>query len=106
MQPKPIDSRHLLDIDAQKRTVEMEGIQHLRSVRGQKDHPADTDYDVIHDEAGRRNRDESARRFSRQPIEPPAATVPHEDEPAAPEPSEDVKKRVNGQKGTHLDIKA
>lgn len=100
MQPKPIDSRHILDIDAQKRLVDMEGIiQHLRSVRGNKEHPAETDYDIIHDEADRRNRERAAReivdRLKKARAEPP----PEE------EASENAKTPSNG-RGSHLDIEA
>jgi hypothetical protein len=106
MQPKPIDSRHLLDIDAQKRLVDMEGIEHLRSVREHKEHPAETDYDIIHDEAGRRNREETARQYIERLKK---ARVAHEKEtgtPAEDDASDDSAVLPNGQKGSHLDIKA
>jgi hypothetical protein len=106
MQPKPIDSRHILDIDAQKRLVDMEGIiQHLRSVRGNKEHPAETDYDIIHDEADRRNRERAAKeivqRLQHARAEPAGESSGHiEDTPG------DAKPLSNGRKGSHLDIEA
>lgn len=105
MQPKPIDSRHLLDIDAQKRLVDMEGIvQHLRSVREHKEHPAETDYDIVHDEAGRRNREETAEEFARRMTkareEAAAKKAAGEQAPA------DTTSSPDSQKGSHLDIEA
>ena len=105
MQPKPIDSRRLLDIDAQNRTVEMESIQHLRSLREHKEHPAETDYDIIHDEIGRRNRDESARRFVEELKR--ANDVREDDrEESAEENPRNEQKVPDGEKGSQLDIKA
>jgi hypothetical protein len=87
MQPKPIDSRHLLDIDRLRRVVDMEGFaEHLRAVREHKENPEETDYDVAHDEEGRGGRERTAR-----------------------QPGEAVKQKAaptNGKKGTRLDIEA
>ncbi len=100
MQPKPIDSRHILDIDAQKRLVDMEGIiQHLRSVRGNKEHPAETDYDIIHDEATRRDRERAAKEIVKRLKKARTEPVPPE------EASEGAKTPSNG-RGSHLDIEA
>lgn len=106
MQPKPIDSRHILDIDAQKRLVDMEGIiQHLRSVRGNKEHPAETDYDIIHDETGRRNRERTAKEIVKR-LKKARAESLEESSGHSEEPSEDAKAPSNGRKGSHLDIEA
>jgi len=108
MQPKPIDSRHLLDIDAQKRLVDMEGIvQHLRSVRDHKEHPAETDYDIVHDEAGRRNREETAEEFARRmkkAREERAKKTPPRESGAEETPADSDSSDT--QKGSHLDIEA
>ena len=106
MQPKPIDSRHLLDIDAQKRLVDMEGVEHLRSVREHKEHPAETDYDIIHDEAGRRNREETAKQYLERLKKARVAQEKETGKPAEGDASEDSAVPSNGQKGSHLDIKA
>ena len=98
MQPKPIDSRRLLDIDFQRRTVEMEGFaEHLRGVSEQKEHPAETDYDVVHDEQGRRDGEESAK----QP-----ADGKKKGKPADKESPDRPKSLPEGQKGARLDIEA
>ena len=106
MQPKPIDSRHLVDVDAQKRLVDMEGIAHLRSVREHKEHPAETDYDIIHDEAGRRNREETAKKYIDRLKKARIAHRKRTDEPAEDDASDDSAASPNGQKGSHLDIEA
>lgn len=106
MQPKPIDSRHILDIDAQKRLVDMEGIiQHLRSVRGNKEHPAETDYDIIHDEAGRRNRERAAEEIVKR-LKKARAESTEDSAGHGEEASGDAKPPSNGRKGSRLDIKA
>jgi hypothetical protein len=105
MQPKPIDSRRLIDIDAQKRTVDLEGVQHLRSLSGHKEHPAETDYDVVHEEAGRRSREHAADRFSDHPGHQSSEYSKQPKKPAA----EDNKKTQRvGSDGTglHLDVEA
>ena len=102
MQPKPIDLRHLLDVDAQKRLVDMEGVEHLRSVREHKEHPAETDYDIVHDEAGRRNREETARQF----LDRLRKTRGESKEKADDSAEDDAATLPNGQKGSHLDIEA
>ena len=62
MQPRPIDSKRLLDVDRQRRIVDMEGFaSHLRGLRESKEHPAETDYDVIHDEESHRDAEEASR---------------------------------------------
>ncbi len=104
MQPKPIEARHLLDIDTRNRLVEYEGIPHLRGVREHREHPAETDYDVVQEEA-RRNREEAARRSAdelnkarrertRKSNEPAEETLPNEGNQA------------DSAKGSHLDIEA
>ena len=99
MQPKPIDSRRLLDIDFQRRTVEMEGFaDHLRGVSEQKEHPAETDYDVVHDEQGRRNGEESAKQSADKLKQGHSA----DDK----EPPDRPKSLPKGQKGSRLDIEA
>ena len=105
MQPKPIDSRRLLDIDLQKRIVDMEGMQHLRSVSGHKEHPAETDYDIIHDEEGRRNRERSARQFSEQLKKVRAKNRKKPEKSAEDEASKEPRPSQNG-KGSHLDLEA
>lgn len=105
MQPKPIESRNLLDIDAQKRLVDMEGIPHLRSVREHKEHPAKTDYDIIHDEAGRRNREEDARKFFER-LKKSRERRQNQSPEAASEAVGETESPPNGQKGAHLDIEA
>jgi len=106
MQPKPVDSRHLLDIDAQKRLVDMEGVEHLRSVREHKEHPAETDYDIIHDEAGRRNREETARQYLERLKKAGTARGKKAGAPVEDDASDDSSVLPDGQKGSHLDIKA
>ena len=103
MEPKPIDSRHLLDIDATQRTVDMGGIPHLRRVSDHKEHPAETDYDIIHDEESRRNREEAARQFIERLKR---VRAERRTEPTEEEASEAQKRPPNGQKGSHLDIEA
>lgn len=107
MQPKPIDFRSVLDVDRQRRTVEMEGFaEHLRGLREHKEHPAETDYDVVHDEENRREREES----SKKPAEKPegAATPDEKDESAREDASKKTPAKTpaeNG-KGARLDIEA
>ncbi len=105
MQPKPIDSRHLIDVDAQKRLVNTEGIRHLRSVREQEEHPAETDYDAVHDEASRRGSEETARQLIEQLKKARARNAKGEDETAEDEQSE-AKPFPKGQTGSHLDVEA
>ena len=100
MQPKPIDTRHLLDVDTRKRFVDGTGdIQQLRGVREHKEHPAETDYDIIHDELGRRNRDESAKRFI-------DGLKKDGDEPAEEKESEDAANTPGSGRGSNIDAKA
>jgi hypothetical protein len=105
MQPKPIDSRRLLDIDAQKRTVDMEGMQHLRSVRGEKEHPAETDYDIVHDEENRRNREQTAEHFSEQLKKLRADDSKKSQKSVEKEAADKENAPPNG-KGSHLDVEA
>ncbi len=107
MQPKPIDSRRLLDVDAQKRTVEMAGFaERLRALRDHKEDPAETDYDVTHDEQGRRDSEET----SRESAEKLKGTPVEDKREKADSPGKDAKKAPksvpNGQKGSHLDFEA
>ncbi len=101
MQPKPIDSRRLLDIDRQRRMVDMEGFAvYLRGVRERKENPAETDYDVVHDEESHRDSEEA----SRESLEKHAARSEEkgEDSPRggkAKAPAEDGK-------GSRLDVEA
>ncbi|GAB4341131.1 MAG: hypothetical protein Kow0099_17610 [Candidatus Abyssubacteria bacterium] len=106
LEPKPIDSRHLIDVDAGWRSVEMEGfVREAPRVREQRQHPAESIIEVRRDEFGRRSRPERARffidRFRR-------ATQSQEEE--LPESAEETYKsgRVSPdtQKGAHLDIEA
>ena len=107
MQPKPIDSRRLLDIDLQRRTVEMEGFaDHLRGVSEQKEHPAETDYDVVHDEQGRRNGEESAKQSADKLKQSHSADDKKKSEPADKEPPDRPKSLPKSQKGSRLDIEA
>lgn len=107
MQPKPIDSRRLLDTDLQRRTVEMEGFaEHLRGVSEQKEHPAETDYDVVHDEQGRRNGEESAKESADKLKHGHSADDKKKSEPADKEPPDRPKSLPEGQKGSRLDIEA
>ena len=105
MQPKPIDSRHLIDVDAQKRLANTEGIQHLHGVREQKEHPAETDYDAVHDEASRRGSEETARRLierlkkTRERNEKKETDTAEENQPES-------KPLSKGQTGSHLDVEA
>lgn len=105
MQPKPIDSRHLLDIDIQNKTVTLEGVQHLRSVREHKEHPAETDYDIIHDELSGRERDESAKQLARKLLKERAERLRKEAE-SAEEETEESSSVSDDERGSHLDIKA
>jgi hypothetical protein len=105
MQPKPIDSRRLLDIDLQKRTVDMEGMQHLRSVSGHKEHPAETDYDIVHEEEGRRNRERAAEQFSEHLKKIRAKNQKKSEHPAGHEAPNEPHISQNG-KGSHLDVEA
>lgn len=105
MQPKPIDFRRVLDIDFQRRTVDMEGFaEHLRGLREHKEDPAETDYDVVHDEQGRREGEESARQSAKRlkRVSPPD----EKDEAAAKDSAKDAKPPARGQKGARLDIEA
>ena len=106
MQPKSIDSRHLIDIDAQKRLVDLEGIQHLRSVSEHKEHPAETDYDVVHDEASRRNREQLARQFVDKLNKADAEHAEEPAESAEEKPPAKSKSVSSDEKGSHLDVEA
>ncbi len=105
MQPKPIESRRLLDIDAQKRTVDMETTQHLRSLRGDKEHPAETDYDIVHDEESRRNQEQTADQLSRKLKKIRGEYPTRSQKSPAEEPSREKNIRSTG-KGAHLDVEA
>jgi len=105
MQPKPIDSRRLLDIDLQKRIVDMEGMQHLRNVSGHKEHPAETDYDIIHDEEGRRNSERAAEQSSEQLKKVRAKNQKKPVKSAENEAPKEPQTSQNG-KGSHLDVEA
>jgi hypothetical protein len=105
MQPKPIDSRRLLDIDAQKRTVDMEGMQHLRSVSEHKEHPAQTDYDVVHDEEGRHRSERSAEQFAEQLKKLRAKRMKKPEKSAEEEALKATLSSENG-KGARLDVEA
>ncbi|UCD58782.1 MAG: hypothetical protein JSV16_06660 [Candidatus Hydrogenedentota bacterium] len=106
MQPKPIDSRRLLDIDTRNRLVDnSESVQHLRGVVDHKEHPAETDYDIIHDEMGRRNRDEAAKQFIDRLKRIRAERAKKRVE-ATEDESEAAKNPPNGQRGSHLDVEA
>ena len=105
MQPKPIDSRRLLDIDLQKRIVDMEGMQHLRSVSGHKEHPAETDYDIMHDEESRRNRERTAEQITEQLKKIQANNQRTAEKTAESTASNKTHRPQNG-KGSHLDVEA
>ena len=103
MQPKPIDSRSVLDVDRQRRVVSMEGFAtHLRALRESKENPGETDYDVTHDEESRRDGEE----ISKQSAEKLKQMNPSdkENEPGRKDSSEDKGTPVKGQKGSRLDI--
>jgi hypothetical protein len=105
MEPKPIDSRHLLDVDRQRRVVDMEGFaERLRALREHKENPEDTDYDVTHDEENRRERE----RTSKQPAEDTkhVKSSDEEDESDCNNSPKDKVTPANGQKGARLDIEA
>lgn len=102
MQPKPIDFRSVLDVDRQRRIVDMEGFAaHLRGVREHKEHPAETDYDVVHDEESHRDGEET----SKESIEKQHAISPAEKGEGSPKDDEAKTPAENG-KGSQLDIEA
>jgi hypothetical protein len=106
MQPKPIEARHLLDIDTRNRLVDTETIQYLRAVREHKQHPEETDYNIIHDEVSRRNREENARGFAEQQRRNRAEYAKNTAEPAKESLPEDEQNTPTEEKGSHLDVKA
>ena len=107
MQPKPIDFRRLLDIDSQRRTVEMEGFaEHLRGVREHKEHPAETDYDVAHDEQSRRDGEEASRQSAEKLKQAHAEDETDKGELPEKDAAKTAKEHPNGQKGSRLDIEA
>jgi hypothetical protein len=100
MEPKPIDSKRVLDIDRQRRVVDMEGFaSHLRGVQEQEN-PAETDYDVVHDEESHRDSEE----ISRESVEKHAAQ-PDEKGKAFPA-DERAKAPAEKGKGSRLDVEA
>jgi hypothetical protein len=106
LEPKPIDSRHLLDIDAGRRIIDMEGfVREVRQAPPRRQHPAESTNDVIRDETGRHSRPEQARVFADHFRR---ATEDREEQP--PESAEGMYKRIRispeSQKGAHLDIEA
>ncbi len=104
MQPKPIDFRRVLDIDFQRRTVEMEGFaEHLRGLREHKENPAETDYDVVHDEQGRRDGEETAKQSAKKLKRSLADEESEAKREGAPEDEQSPSE--NG-KGSNLDIEA
>jgi hypothetical protein len=103
MQPKPIDSRSVLDVDRQRRVVNMEGFaEHLRALRESKENPGDTDYDVTHDEESHRDGEE----ISKQSAEKLKQLQPsgEENESDQKTSSEEKSTPAKGQKGSRLDI--
>ena len=104
MQPKPIDFRRVLDIDFQRRTVEMEGFaEHLRGVREHKENPAETDYDIVHDEQGRRDGEETAKQSAKKLKHSPADEESETEHEHAPE---DEQSPPENGKGSNIDIEA
>ena len=100
MQPKPIDSRRLLDIDRQRRIVDMEGFaSHLRGVQEQEN-PVETDYDVVHDEESRRDGEEISRESVKE-----HATQPKKRGEDSPKDDKTKVPAENG-KGSRLDVEA
>jgi hypothetical protein len=132
MQPKPIDFRRALDIDMQRRTVNMEGFAvYLRGLSDHKEDPAETDYDAVHDEQARRDGEETAKKSAFRLKHPPpdiadfpdTVDLPDEAAPAQNPLDEKVDERAeplgnpsqespskdappSDQKGSRLDIEA
>lgn len=105
MQPKPIDSRHLIDVDAQKRLVNTAGVQHLHGVREEKEHPAETDYDAVHDEASRRYSEETSRQLIEE-LKKARKRSKKEETKASEANQAGSKPLSNSQTGCHLDVEA
>jgi Ulp1 family protease len=105
MQPKPIDSRSVLDVDRQRRIVDMKGFaEHLRALREHKENPEETDYDVSHDEENRHEGEET----SKQPAENLKQVNPSDEqnESASKDSPKDKPAPAKGEKGTRLDLEA
>ena len=102
MQPKTIDTRRLLDIDRQRRIVDSEGFAaHLRGVQEPEENPAETDYDVVHDEDSRRDGEE----ISRKSVEKHAARN-EKGADSAGDDEEKTKAPAENGKGARLDVEA
>jgi hypothetical protein len=103
MQPKPIDSISVLDVDHQRRVVSMEGFAaHLRALRESKENPGETDYDVSHDEESHRDGEETSRQSSEKLKQMNPSD--EENEPGRKDSPEDKDAPVKGPKGSRLDI--
>ena len=100
MQPKAIDIRRLLDVDRQRRIVDAEGFAaHLRGVQKPEENPAETDYDVVHDEDSHRDGEE----ISRESVEKHAA---RDKKGAASAGDDEAKAPAENGKGARLDVEA
>jgi hypothetical protein len=107
MQPKPIDSKRLLDIDRQRRIVDMEGFaSHLRGVQGSKENPAETDYDAVHDEESHRDAEEIARESVEKNAAPPETPVDDPAEADKAKAAAENKAPAEDGKGARLDVEA
>jgi hypothetical protein len=73
-------------------------------VRGDKDHPAETDYDVIHDEESRHNQEQAAEQFLEKRKKSLADLPQKPKKPAEEEPREE--KVSHDGKGSRLDVEA
>ena len=105
MQPKPIDSRHLLDVDHQRRIVDMAGFAaHLRALRESKENPEDTDYDVSHDEENRHEHEETSKQSAENLKQENPAD--EETESGRKDSPEDKATPAKDGKGARLDLEA
>ena len=103
MQPKAIDTKRLLDIDLQRRIVDSEGFaSHLRGVQEPEENPAETDYDVVHDEDSHRDGEE----IFGESVEKHAARNEKGADPAGDDEEKKTKAPVENGKGARLDVEA